>query len=92
MFQNSNMEISAFNVETTPVIEGDRFINFRGSGDEDTNDIAQKFNTKIELFEIDHDLMEEQRKNNQLVCDHQKQESTLQEIENKRTYMTLLQN
>lgn len=73
-----------------PIIEGDRFINFRGIDSHD--DIAKKFNTKKELFEIDHKLEEEQRKNSQLVCDHAKQEESLQEIENKRTYMTLLQN
>ena len=52
----------------------------------------QKFETKIELFKIDHQEEEEQRRNNQLVCDHQKTEQTLQELDNKKTYVTLLQN
>jgi len=36
----------------SPVIEGDRFINFRGT-EEDQDDIAQKFETKIELYSFD---------------------------------------
>ena len=35
---------------------------------------------------------ERQRRDNQLVCDHLKSEQTVQQIENKKTYMSLLQN
>lgn len=34
------MEVSAFQIERTPVIEGDRFITFRGADDNDQEDIA----------------------------------------------------
>ena len=37
-------------------------------------------------------MEDEQRKNNHLVCDYQKQEATLHENENKKNYMALLQN
>jgi hypothetical protein len=35
------MEVSAFQNERTPIIEGDRFITFRGSDENDQNDIAE---------------------------------------------------
>lgn len=80
---------------------GDRFISIRDAT-EDTNGLngpqgsaqclGDKFDTKVELFKINHVQEEKQRKDNQLVCDHLKTEQTLQEIENKKTYVTLLQN
>lgn len=36
--------------------------------------------------------MVEQRKQNQLVCDHARSELALSEQENKKSYVTLLQN
>ena len=89
------------NFESPPnhqIITGDRYICMRAANDDNEDNKGEvqgldlKFETKIELFKIDHQEEEEQRKNNQLVCDHQKTEQTLQEIENKKTYQTLLQN
>ena len=59
------------------IIEGDRFINFRGSNEDDDQDMAQQYETKIELFQFDQQMEDQQRKNNQLVCDHAKQELSL---------------
>ena len=39
--------------------------------------MAQQYETKIELFQFDQQMEDQQRKNNQLVCDHAKQEHSL---------------
>ena len=94
---NSEME-QTFESPPNQQITGDRYICMRSANDDKDDNKGEvqgldlKFVTKIELFKIDHQEEEEQRKNNQLVCDHQKTEQTLQEIENKKTYQTLLQN
>lgn len=100
LHNNSEMMMADQTYESPPnhQIHGDRYICMRAANDdnEDSKGEVQgldlKFETKIELFKIDHQEEEEQRRNNQLVCDHQKTEQTLQEIENKKTYQTLLQN
>ena len=65
---------------------GDRFISIRDAN-EDTNGLngqrgtgqclSDKFETKVELFKINHVQEEKQRKDHQLVCDHLKTEQTL---------------
>ena len=41
-------------IDQTPIIEGDRFINFR---DElHGNGIERQFSTKVELFEVDQEM------------------------------------
>ena len=83
----------AFEKPQSGQIEGDRFICFRAANEDenttkgDVQPLDQKFDTKIELFKIDHQEEEKQRKNNQLVCDHQKSEQTIQELDNKKTYV-----
>jgi hypothetical protein len=48
--KSESKDYSAFTHSKSPIIEGDRFINFRGHQDE----IASNFDTKVEIFEIDH--------------------------------------
>lgn len=65
---------------------GDRFISIRDAN-EDANgssglqgcgqSLGEKFDTKVELFKINHVQEEKQRRDNQLVCDHLKTEQTL---------------
>lgn len=84
--QMMDSEVAAFTYESPPnhQITCDRFISIRAANENDENDgrqapgefvgLDEKFETKIELFKIDHQKEEEQRKNNHLVCDHQKTE------------------
>jgi len=44
----------------------------------------------VELFKVDFELEDQQRKNSQLISENQENEDTTQEIENKRTYITML--
>ena len=46
---------SAFTNESKH-FEGDRFINFRSTEENGMDDISQTYSTKIELFQIDHEM------------------------------------
>lgn len=65
--KNAGSFCSASDYSNSSKFEGDRFINFRGNDD---IDMQQEFETKQELFKIDHKLEEEQRIKNYLVGDH----------------------
>jgi|TARA_B110000285_G_C15120077_1_gene616559 hypothetical protein len=50
-----------------PFFEGDRFINYRGNDDVEMH---EEFETKKQLFTVDHEQEEENRKRNQLIQNH----------------------
>lgn len=69
--RSNAFQIGCCSNNNAPFFEGDRFINFRGNDDVEMH---EEFETKQQLFTIDHELEEENRKRNQLIQDHQKQE------------------
>ena len=70
------------------ITSGDRFISMREDINKngDGQDLDSKFDTKIELFNINHLEEERQRRQHQLISDPQKTEKAYNASENQKKY------